>query len=703
MNNKEPLPDLIESSQELSVSVVKFIKYCQHLALELEGGMSFSQEWYRWGWYAAIIQNILGTQDFQEGEKYRLENNIYILIALLQNAFFDDDFQSYTSTYTFIKKLCKYSDIDFNTELQLLAEKWMTLAEQIPKQITWPKIYRLTKEILQNIDISLYGIKSFLSFLDFLAKNPSDLYAGREKQIHPKYSIMQQNFYTLMEMYKSWEIKRFHETIRIGLREWDSISDVDIVSWYTNIQNMPLERQLLAFWIYLLKIWEFDVLEKKEEIYAMLLSFAEKVAPEYRNSITEYIDIQESADTYNQFDENLSMYIWEFMDYLYDGTKREQNDCISTLLDFLEEEWVDVPEDILEIDDIFGKVYSLFSFLLIWNYIADSEVKEETLRICLEYFQEKDPEHERELLEFFVEDNSDFPYESLWKKSEEEIMLLERKEVTKAQRVSNAYVKSMLEKESTEIAQHFENFYSFLKILDSKPQDLYIMFEWELSLHPKYEKYAQSIERLIFHFSQLQKKEMEQKWRLWKWEGHSKMIQYIDNFYTSLFWEEDLQKKAFILWSYLLRLWEFENFIPKEEVREILLGLSKRSANGMSDIVANHIFQDENDEFQWELNGYLLNILDIFEPKGENIEILTSHFEALIYFLEQTGIIIPDEISKEEDTMELFHQILINLLFRGIIGDRKYRQRVWYICLDYFENKDIDTEIKILDYLKNNT
>jgi len=105
------------------------------------------------------------------------------------------------------------------------------------------------------------------------------------------------------------------------------------------------------------------------------------------------------------FDENMSEYVKNLMTVTYNGDPKEIKEYLQMVFDFLEESNIEVPDDILDEQNLDEQTYSLFSFLIVGNYIEDQTIKAQVLELTLSYYNAHNPKHEQELLEFsFTQD-----------------------------------------------------------------------------------------------------------------------------------------------------------------------------------------------------------------------------------------------------------------------------------------------------------
>jgi len=238
-----------------------------------------------------------------------------------------------------------------------------------------------------------------------------------------------------------------------------------------------------------------------------------------------------------------------------------------------------------------------------------------------------------------------------------------------------------------------------LKVISKNKPDLYIEFEWELIPNPKYWIYISNMDELISQVNGLQQKELEQKHILWKQAFYNQISWELDEMTLNITYDEDIFMKAYLLWTHLLSFWILDDYALKSDMRQILLNLSPRSSERYEDIIAKYTFKDEVDEFSWEVEGYIYNILDAIDNWEEDT-VLQTHIDGFLIFLESNGLLMPKEILISENLWDLIYRSLAYILLQWIIEDKNMQSEVGQFCVMYFENSQCDTESLVLDYMR---
>ncbi len=665
-------PWFIESSLELQTSIYKFVRYCTNLSEELEWWMTFQQEWYRGAWYAAIILQALPMTYSSQNNIINLDSNIDILFNLLEKWFFDDTPYMFWYVYSLCKKLCKFSETDFGSQFQESLKKWFDVQESI-KLLEPPKSEQIQIEIKHKLHESLKWFSVFIDILRKVSPDPWILYEWKSSQLNPLFKRRILTYNKLVEQYKSWELQKLWENKKIHSR-WNSGKTKEwIKAFYRNLLQLPIWEQLLQFWIHTMKNWEFDGIDDQFEIYTSLWIFAANFDSHYVAEVSDYVQELDSSENFSWFQENLSMNLWELIDWVRDGHLGTHSDNLEIALEFLELEWIRVPEDIIWNPDEKEKTFMLFSYLLRSELIQEISLKDWLLVLCLEYFKIHNQVEESILLEF-------------WRANQ------------------NDWILHTLQESADTLLWYFDSYYEFLKIIYKNTQDLYIFIEGNLILNPKYEWYSSDIDRLATAIHSLTQKSLEQKHIIGNYPYFDLISWYLEDMNDTILNEENIIEKVCLIWSHLLVSWEFESYSHGKEVQALLLQISYRSSAWYKDVISNYVFWDESDEFQWDLNGHIYNLLDLTDDSQDkdDFEVIASHIDIFLIFLETHWTLIPDEILGVEEAQELLHKILAYVLLAWIIKDKNFISEIGQKCVMYFQDSNCDTEKLVLDFMMRN-
>lgn len=269
---------LIESAQELSVSLGKFITYCQHLSWEFENWQDFSENWWRATWYIAVLQEFTEIGNL-ENWKINLETVLSFLSYILLSDFFDENKSIFLRWFHSYQKLRKYSNVSDKEIYKSLRTKYAELMSGRLESTLSEEIQRAKASTSIEIDEVLEMFESFCCLLREVSNNPNSLYIPWfQEEISPSYTQKVDDFLYFLEYWEKNETHSSAEIQRIWKNRDDTLTFIDISDWYSELKEWSIEEMLLSFWMFLYKRWEFEWVATRDEIIKNLLKLARKTS-----------------------------------------------------------------------------------------------------------------------------------------------------------------------------------------------------------------------------------------------------------------------------------------------------------------------------------------------------------------------------------------------------------------------------------------
>ncbi len=152
------LSEPLQQVKDLNHSIQKFLTYCEHLQEELTIWEWYSDKQYKGYWYISIIQyELLGVSNKVIGSEQVLDT----LVLLLEEDFFDSDFNQYSNVYRMFRNILHYYQWEKNYawKIKKLREEWTWFAAPTEIKMIWT--FSSEKKI--NIDPSITLLTELIS------------------------------------------------------------------------------------------------------------------------------------------------------------------------------------------------------------------------------------------------------------------------------------------------------------------------------------------------------------------------------------------------------------------------------------------------------------------------------------------------------------------------------------------------------------